>query len=86
MNKAKLKKIIDKYRAAEEEIIRLDSTFGICLYNSKNENFYNKYNYVIFKLFDALFGAENREIIEDYIFEQTDITFEELCKALNIND
>lgn len=86
MNKAKLKKIIDKYRAAEEEIIRLDSTFGICLYNSKNENFYNKYNFVIFKLLDALFGVENRELIEDYIFEQTDITFEELCKALNINE
>lgn len=86
MNKAKLKKLIDKYRAAEDEIIRLDSVFGICLYNSKSENFYNKYNFVIHKLFEALFGFENTEILEDYIFEASDITFDELCKILNINE
>lgn len=86
MNKTKLKKLIDKYRAAEDEIIRLDSTFGICLYNSKNENFYNKYNFIIRKLFDALFGFENSEVLEDYIFEESDITFDELCVKLNINE
>lgn len=85
MNQTKLKKIIDKYRAAEDEIIKLDSTFGICLYNSKNENFYNKYNFIIHKLFEAFFGFENTELLEDYIFENTDITFEELCKILNVN-
>ena len=83
MEKETLHNIIDKYREAENIITELDGTFGITLWNSKNENFYNKYNYVIFKLFEELFGEKKREILEEYIFEQNDMTFDELFKYLN---
>lgn len=84
MTKKELETIICKYNSAESDILEMDARFGICVYNSQTENFFNKYNYVIFKLFEHLFGYEGRELIEDYIFEQTDMTFDELCETLKI--
>ena len=43
MTKKDLENIICKYNSAESEVVELDARFGICLYNSSNENFYNKY-------------------------------------------
>ena len=86
MTKKDLENIICKYNSAESEVVELDARFGICLYNSSNENFYNKYNYVIFKLFEHMFGNEGRELIEEYLFEVTNLTFDELCEKLNINE
>lgn len=86
MTKKDLENIICKYNSAESEVVELDSRFGICLYNSSSENFYNKYNYVIFKLFEHMFGNEGRELIEEYLFEVTNLTFDELCEKLNINE
>lgn len=86
MTKKELENLICKYNSAESDIIEINARFGICVYNSQNENFINKYNYVIFKLFEHLFGNDGREMIEEYIFEQTDMTFDELCTKLNINE
>ena len=33
-----------------------------------------------------MFGYDGKNLIEDYIFEQTDMTFDELCEKLNINE
>lgn len=85
MTKEDLENLICKYNSAESNVIELNSRFGICLYNSHSENFYNKYNYVIFRLFEHIFGYEGREYIENYIFGN-DITFDELCEKLNINE
>ena len=38
MTKKDLENIICKYNSAESEVVELDSRFGICLYNSSNEN------------------------------------------------
>lgn len=84
MNKENLKKIFDKYQSAESDILELDKRFGISVFNSKNENFYNKYNYIIFKLFEYIFGNDGRELIENYIFDELDMPFEELYKNLKI--
>lgn len=86
MTKKDLENIICKYNSAESEVVELDSRFGICLYNSSSENFYNKYNYVIFRLLEHMFGYDGKILIEDYIFEQTDMTFDKLCEKLNINE
>lgn len=86
MNKNQFKTIIDKCQLAENIIVQLDGEFGINVYNSPKENFYNLYNYVIFKLFEQLYGEYGRELIETYLFEETDITFDELCIKLNINE
>lgn len=82
MDKSKLKLIIDKYKSAESEISELDSKYGICIYNARNENFFNKYNDIIFRLIEDIVGYENKCLIEEYIFEQTDMTFDELCNIL----
>ena len=77
MDKELLRTIIDKYQKAEESVSKLDREFGINIWNSANENFYNKYNYIIFKLFNEIYGDSKRELIEDYIFKQVDMTFDE---------
>lgn len=82
MTKKELKDIIEKYQSAESDVINLDSEFGINIWNSKNENFYNKLNYVIFKLFETIYGNKGRELIENYLFEPTNITFDELYENL----
>lgn len=86
MNKKQFKVILDKYSKAENIITQLDGEFGINLYYSSRENFYNLYNYIIFKLFEQLYGEYGRELIENYLFEETNITFDELCIKLNINE
>ena len=86
MTKKELENLICKYNSAESDVIDMNARFGICIYNSEDENFYNKYNYVIFKLFEHTFGYDGKNLIEDYIFEQIDMTFDELCEKLNINE
>ena len=83
MNRKELENLIVKYRSAESDIMDMNARFGICVYNSYEENFYNKYNYVIFKLFESIFGFEGKEIIETFLFDET-ITFDELCEKLEI--
>lgn len=86
MKKELLNKIIEKYKEAEDQITKLDNEFGVCLWNSYNENFYNKYNYIIFKLFEEIYTPEKRELLEEYIFEQIDqMTFDELYEYLENN-
>lgn len=83
MLKENLKKILDCYKKAEKSVTKLDEDYGIRIWDAKNENFYNQYNYIIFSLFQELFGEENRYLIEDYLFEQKDISFDDLYKILN---
>lgn len=86
MTKQQLKDIIDKYQTADDEVSQLDRLYGICIYNAYSENFFNKYNWIIFKLLEYQFGAKNIEMIENYIFKQVDMTFDELCEALEVYD
>ena len=83
MLKENLKKILDCYKKAEKSVTKLDEDYGIRIWDAKNENFYNQYNCIIFSLFQELFGEENRYLIEDYLFEQKDISFDDLYKILN---
>lgn len=82
IQKQQLKDLIDKYRSAEKDVQNMDSLFGIQIWNSRNENFYNKYNFIITKLFESLFTPAGVALLEDYIWEQTDITFDELWETL----
>lgn len=82
MTKEHLKKILDKYKNAENEVVELDNKFGIQIWNSRTENFYNKFNYVIFELISILFTEQGRELIENYLFDQINITFDELYETL----
>lgn len=84
MTKDKLKLIIDKYVEAERQVSMMDHDYGITIWNSKRENFYNKYNFIIFKLFEDIFGTKGKDLLEDYIFEQIEMDFDELCNALEI--
>ena len=85
MTKDELKNIIEKYKNAENDIIELDDKFGVRIWNSKNENFYNKYNYIIFKLLENIYGLEKEQLLEEYIFEQIEMTFDELYNYLENN-
>lgn len=82
MSKDELKNIIEKYREVEDDISKLDDKFGICIWNSKKENFYNKYNYIIFKLLENIYTPEKRELLEEYIFDQVEMTFDDLYNYL----
>lgn len=82
ITKNEFKKILDSYQAAENQVMQLDSEFGITLYNSPDENFYNRYNYVIRKLFENLFGDIKADLIESYIFDVTDLTFDKLWELI----
>lgn len=82
MSKDELKNIIEKYREVEDDVSKLDDKFGICIWNSKKENFYNKYNYIIFKLLENIYTPEKRELLEEYIFDQVEITFDDLYNYL----
>ena len=42
MDKSTLKTIVDKYKEAERQVDQLDE-LGVCIWNSKKENFYNKW-------------------------------------------
>lgn len=82
MNKDELKNIIEKYREVEKDVSKLDDEFGICIWNSRKENFYNKYNYIIFKLLENIYTPEKKELLEEYIFEQVEMTFDDLYNYL----
>jgi len=82
MSKDELKNIIEKYKEVEDDISKLDDEFGICIWNSKKENFYNKYNYIIFKLLENIYGSEKEQLIEEYIFDQIEMTFDDLYNYL----
>lgn len=82
ITKNEFKKILDSYQAAENQVMQLDREFGITLYNSLDENFYNRYNYVIRKLFENLFGDIKADLIESYIFDETDLTFDKLWELI----
>lgn len=85
MNKDELKNIIEKYIEAENDISKLDDEFGICVWNSKKENFYNKYNYIIFKLLENIYTPEKKELLEEYIFDQVEMSFDDLYNYLENN-
>lgn len=82
MSKDELKNIIEKYREAEDDVLKLDDEFGIRIWNSEKENFYNKYNYIIFKLLENIYTPEKRELLEEYIFDQVEMTFDDLYNYL----
>lgn len=82
MSKDELKNIIEKYREVEKDVSKLNDEFGICIWNSKKENFYNKYNYIIFKLLENIYTPEKKELLEEYIFDQVEITFDDLYNYL----
>lgn len=83
MTKKELKILLDKCVESHNDVMNLNKTFGINIFMSTKENFYNKYNYVIYKLFEHIFGDFGRELIEEYVFDDG-ITFVELCEKLNI--
>lgn len=84
MDKELLKTIIEKYKEAENQVMRLDKEFGIRLWDARENNFYNTYNYIIFKLLESIYGTEKEQLLEEYIFEQIDnLTFDELFEYLS---
>lgn len=84
MTREELCKIIEKYKEAEAQISELDSKYGVSVWNSRKENFYNKYNYIIFKLFEEIYGLEKEQLLEEYMIDQIEnLTFDELYNYLN---
>lgn len=86
MRKSQLKEYIDLYRETEKSITDLDDKFGIRIWDSKDSNFYNNYNLMLHKLLVIIFDEVKVDLLEDYIFEQIEMTFDELCKALEIDE
>ena len=84
MKKRELKLILDTDREAENQVRLLDMNFGICLYNSNKESFYHDYNYIIRKLFEQIFTNDQCDLIETFLFDECDLTFEGLCDRLEI--
>ena len=84
MTKKELENHITRYRNVENVIYELDNKYGINFFNAKFSNFYNEYNYIIHSLLVSIFGNEKTDTIEEFIFEQNNVTFDELCKYLNI--
>ena len=83
MNKDDLKKHIELYKSTEQTIFELDNKFGINIWNSAKSNFYNNYNLIIHNLLLDIFGEEKVELLEDFIFDQTNLTFDQLWEILN---
>lgn len=86
MTRDELYKHIELYKKTEQIIFELSEKYGIEVWNSKCPNFYNNYNLLIHNLLVSIFGENNTNLIEEYIFEQTDMSFDELCKILQINE
>lgn len=86
MNRDALKKHIELYRKTEDIIRVLDSDYGINIWDSTRPNFYNNYNLLIHNLLVEIFGETKVETLEDYLFEQTDISFDKLCEILEVNE
>lgn len=86
MNRDALKKHIELYKKTEDIIRALDSDYGINIWDSTRPNFYNNYNLLIHNLLVEIFGETKVETLEDYLFEQTDISFDKLCEILEVNE
>jgi hypothetical protein len=86
MTKSELKTHIDLYRSTEQSVINLDNEYGINIWNGYNPNFYNNYNLIIHNLLVSIFGDMKTDLIEDYIFNQIEMTFDELWETLNVED
>lgn len=84
MTRDELQKHINLYRNTEYLVLELKNKYGIDIQNSSTPNIYNNYNLLIHNLLVSIFGDLNVDLIEEYIFNQIDISFEELCKKLNI--
>lgn len=84
MTRDELQKHIELYRNTEDVVFELDEKYGINIWNSRNPNIYNNYNLLIHNLLVQIFGEENTELIESYIFEESELTFEQLCETLKI--
>lgn len=82
MKKDELKNLVERYKFAEQQISKLDHEFGICLWTSRYPNFYNEYNYIISKLFQEIY-KDKSDVLEEYLFDQTSMTFDELYDYLN---
>lgn len=86
MNKEQLRKHIELYKQTEKSVLELDTKFGINIWDSKKPNFYNNYNLLIHNLLVDIFGDKKVDILEEYIFEQNYLVFDELCEILNIDE
>jgi len=86
MTKQQLLKNIELYKETEKSIFKLDTEFGINIWDSANPNFYNNYNLIIHNLWIEIFGESNTELLENFVFEQTDMSFDELCENLKVKD
>ena len=78
MKKDELREYIKLYRSAEKEITDLDDIYGVRIWDARKPNFYNTYNLLLRKLLIIIFGEENTDLIEDFIFEQTSLTFDQI--------
>ena len=85
MNKMQLLKHIELFRQTEGIIQELDSKFGINIWDSKIPNFYNNYNLLIHNLLSVIFEENQVNLIEEFIFDETNLTFDELCQILKID-
>jgi len=86
MTKKELEKHIKLYKDTEQTVFELDKQFGINIWNSSTTNFYNNYNLIIHNLLVSIFDDKKVELLEEYIFEQNNLSFNELCNKLNIKD
>ena len=86
MTKQKLNELIQLYINTEKTVEELDTKYGICIWDSKNPNFYNNYHLIIHNLFVEIFGDLKTDILEEYLWAQRDISFDKLCDILNINE
>lgn len=80
MTKTELRKIINFYWAAEED------SHKICGRWFTTTEFYCNYTRVIHDLLVHIFGDHKTDILEEFIFRQTSINFDELCVLLDIKD
>jgi len=84
MTRSELQKHIDLYKKTENIISELDEKYGINFWDSATPNFYNNYNLLIHNLLVNIFGEANTCTIEEYVFDQLNISFDELCNILEI--
>jgi len=81
MTKEEFLLILRAYQNSEEIKERL-SVVGVDI-DSQECSYYSNVNYVIFKLIGHIFGEKNQELIEEYLFKQTDISFNDLWEIIS---
>lgn len=86
MTKKELENHIKLYRETQNMVLDLDREFGVCVWDSQKSNFYNNLCLIIHDLLVSIFGDKKVDLLEEYIFEQNDMSFDELCNLLNIKD